>query len=233
MLSHGITGVQEAIVRSSKHGDVYIDVWNTATTPLPKASLCLLADESKGLDWIFAFKKRIPPSIPSLRVSTVKFMLDGVVESVTAALHSPYCHDCDNSGFFNHEKSFADAIPGISYYTADLLDEFFTILVKNNWQIHCHAVGDNATTIALDALEKLSVFAFACLCGNSRIDFFLLQKVEDVVVGRHQIAHLQLVKQSDIKRFAQLGIVGNFSPFWAQRDSNQPETLRTLGGKIA
>ena len=44
------------------------------------------------------------------------------------------------------------------------------------------------------------------------------------------VAHTQLVDPDDIGRFAQLGIVANFEPFWAKYDEWQVElTAPRLG----
>jgi predicted amidohydrolase YtcJ len=66
-------------------------------------------------------------------------------------------------------------------------------------QIHIHAIGDAAVRQALDAIEHVMV-------RNGSRD------------RRPVIAHAQLVDDADIGRFAQLGVIPNMQPLWAQLD---------------
>lgn len=76
---------------------------------------------------------------------------------------------------------------------------------------HIHAIGDAAARMALDAIEHATVV-------NGARD------------RRATIAHTQLVDEADIPRFAQLGVIANFEPYWAKYDSWQVElTAPRLG----
>ena len=74
------------------------------------------------------------------RVTTVKVMQDGVIESRTAGLSSPYLGGCGGGS-------------GLSYVDPDMLIEVGKQLARNGFQIHVHAIGDRAVTETLDALE--------------------------------------------------------------------------------
>lgn len=76
---------------------------------------------------------------PNLRVDTIKFFLDGVMEhpAQTAALLSPYLGGDDG-------ELYAD--PGV-------LARLATKLEADGWQLHFHAMGDRAVRTALDAIE--------------------------------------------------------------------------------
>jgi predicted amidohydrolase YtcJ len=67
-------------------------------------------------------------------------------------------------------------------------------------QIHIHAIGDAAVRQALDALEAVAK-------RNGARD------------RRPVIAHAQLVDDADINRFAELGVIPNMQPLWAQLDA--------------
>jgi len=73
-------------------------------------------------------------------VSSVKFFLDGVIETRTAALLEPYSDDSSTKGwlFWDPEK-----------YQAAV-----AALDKKDFQIYTHAVGDRAVRTALDAYES-------------------------------------------------------------------------------
>ncbi len=76
---------------------------------------------------------------------------------------------------------------------------------------HIHAIGDAAARMSLDAIEHAVVV-------NGARD------------RRATIAHTQIVDSADIARFADLGVIANFEPYWAKRDPLQVElTAPRLG----
>lgn len=80
------------------------------------------------------------------------------------------------------------------------MDSLVTALDRAGFQVHIHAIGDRAVRMSLDA------FAAARAANGARD-------------SRHQIAHLEMVDTLDVPRFAQLGVLANFQPLWAYRDS--------------
>jgi predicted amidohydrolase YtcJ len=83
------------------------------------------------------------------------------------------------------------------------------------FQIHIHAIGDAAARQALDAIEHV-------VATNGPRD------------RRPVIAHAQLVDDADLGRFAQLGVISNMQPLWAQLDPLMVElTVPRLGAERA
>jgi predicted amidohydrolase YtcJ len=119
------------------------------------------------------------------QTNTAKIFLDGVVEGSTAYLKEPYKHLPGSRG-------------GL-LCSQNALDTVCAELQKNGIQIHVHAIGDAATSAALDA------FAFAEQASPRRDT-------------RHLITHLQLVDPVDILRFKQLGVVAVTQPYWFMKD---------------
>ncbi len=74
------------------------------------------------------------------RATSVKVMQDGVVESRTAGMRTPYV-GCSCGG------------TGLSYVAPDVLSRAAVALSRNGFQLHVHAIGDRAAGEALDALE--------------------------------------------------------------------------------
>lgn len=72
---------------------------------------------------------------------------------------------------------------------------------------HIHAIGDAAVRNALDAIE------FAATVNEPRD-------------RRWTICHVQLVDPPDLDRFADLGVIANFEPYWSKFDSWQSELNR-------
>ena len=72
-------------------------------------------------------------------LNTVKFLMDGVIESNTAAMLEPYTNDPTNSGFFNIDPEL---------YKKSVLE-----LDRLGFTISTHAIGDATVRLALDAYE--------------------------------------------------------------------------------
>lgn len=122
-------------------------------------------------------------------IGTVKIMVDGVAENQTAAMLTPYR---DNHGH-NTDNS------GLSFIDPERLREIVTTLDAADFQVHFHALGDRAVKEALDALD-------AARTANGETD------------GRHHLAHLQVIDESDTGRFAPLGAVANIQALWATHE---------------
>ncbi|MBS1489147.1 MAG: amidohydrolase [Bacteroidetes bacterium] len=77
---------------------------------------------------------------PMLTAKTVKFVLDGVIESHTAAMLSPYSDAPALSGHFSLPK--------------DAYEKLVARFDQEGFQIYTHAIGDRSVRTALDAYEK-------------------------------------------------------------------------------
>ena len=79
------------------------------------------------------------------RATTVKLMLDGVCETFTAAMSSPYL---DRAG---HRSDHS----GRLFIEPEVLTEAARRLGGEGFQLHFHAIGDRAVSAALDAISVL------------------------------------------------------------------------------
>ncbi|HLE59867.1 MAG TPA: amidohydrolase [Candidatus Limnocylindria bacterium] len=135
------------------------------------------------------------------RAPGVKFFLDGVMESFTAALLEPYLD----------QRGAATTNRGMPTYEQPWLDEIVTALDLHGFQVHQHAIGDGAVRMALNAVA-------AARRSNGPRD------------ARHHVAHLQLIHPDDLPRFAELDVVANMQPFWAVLEDQMTElTIPFLG----
>ena len=135
------------------------------------------------------------------RATSVKIMQDGVCENFTASMLTPYL---DGHG---HETTSC----GSSFFGADELKESVTVLDARGFQVHFHAIGDQAVREALDAVA-------AARAANGAGD------------GRHHISHIQVVHPHDLPRFRELGVLANCQPLWACEEPQMTElTLPFLG----
>ena len=155
-----------------------------------RAIACQWWVRERGADQIDEMiEQRRISTIGRLRAGSVKMMLDGVMETFTAAMLHPYL-DRDGRPTANR---------GLSFIDPDALKDYVTRLDAEGFQVHLHALGDRAVREGLDAIETARA-------TNGPTD------------GRHHLAHLQVVDPADRPRFAALGAVANIQPLWACRD---------------
>lgn len=89
---------------------------------------------------------------------------------------------------------------GMSVWGAERLAGAVRAADAAGFQVHVHAIGDAAVRQALDAIERT-------IDANGPRD------------RRPVIAHAQLVDDADLARFAELGVIANMQPLWAQLDA--------------
>jgi predicted amidohydrolase YtcJ len=121
-----------------------------------------------------------------VRPLAAKIFADGVIEPRTAAMLEPYSDRPGNPG----EPNWSDAV----------LHALVARLVKEDFNVHVHAIGDRGVRMTLDAMQAA-------------------RPGEGARRPRYQIAHLEVVQPSDVPRFRTIGVIANFQPLWAYADS--------------
>ena len=142
-------------------------------------------DRRRGLDQVDDLLARRERAGGRFRATTAKLMLDGVCETFTAAMSSPYL---DRHGYSAGHR-------GSLFIEPDLLSAAARRLAGEGFQLHFHAIGDRAVSTALDTLASLPA------AGRR--------------AARHHLAHLQFIAPRDLGRFLALDAVANFQPLWA------------------
>lgn len=94
--------------------------------------------EEKRMSELIEARKRFDR--PDLKITTAKYMIDGVIEGQTAALEGDYSNI---AGF-----------RGTVIWEYDALVTSFKKAIRNGFQIHCHTIGDAAVSIALKAIGE-------------------------------------------------------------------------------
>ena len=135
---------------------------------------------------------------PLLHARTVKFFLDGVFGSATASVSQAY----ESTGEF-----------GNPVWTRENLLEATLAASRAGFQLHLHAIGDAAGTLALDAVEY-------CTVQLGALPFPAV------------MAHLELVHNQDVERFAKLNVVANFQPLWGRPDGMLNSCRPHLGSRV-
>ncbi|MFJ5955943.1 amidohydrolase [Paenarthrobacter sp. NPDC092416] len=143
----------------------------------------------RGLEQIEQFKDRRAKARGRFQATAVKIMVDGVCENLTAAMTRPY-------------KGHPHEV-GMSLIEPDELARIARAVDAEGFDLHLHAVGDQAVRDCVNALD---------LPRREGWD------------PRHQIAHLDLVDPADVARFAATGAIANIQPLWARQDPVLVET---------
>jgi predicted amidohydrolase YtcJ len=117
---------------------------------------------------------------PFLRVVGIKVIIDGTIDGCTAALGAPYADGTNAEPIWRLEE----LAPVVAAADAAGL------------KVAMHAIGDEATRIAIGAVEH-------AVAVNGPQD------------RRHRIEHLELVGRADVDRLADLGITASMQPVHA------------------
>jgi predicted amidohydrolase YtcJ len=112
-----------------------------------------------------------------LRVNQIKFYVDGIIHNTTARLQQPY----------------AESLPGVDrkglyYFGPERLQRYVSELSDAGFDMHVHAIGDQAVNDALNAIQA----------GGGQ--------------GRHRLTHVELVNKADLPRFKLLNVTADFQP---------------------
>ena len=204
--SLGITAWQEAIVGAGPPRvdcfDAYLalDASGQLTAKVVGALWWERGAGERQLDTLLSMRERAA-GCARCSTSTVKFMQDGVCENFTASMLEPYL---DGEGHPGHTS-------GKSFFDAEELKRYVTLVDAHGFQAHFHAIGDRAVREVLDAVEVART-------ENGPND------------NRHCAAHIQVVHPEDVARFARNGLVANGQPLWACNEPQMVElTLPFLG----
>ncbi len=139
--SLGITSIQNAS-GSADDLALYQELLNRGELTL-RASVAFSMGRSlpeEKLQQMSALKNQYQGNL-MLRAAAVKFVLDGVIESHTAAMLDSY--------------SDAPKIKGEPAFTAEIYNDLVKRCARAGFQLYTHAIGDRAVQMALDAYETI------------------------------------------------------------------------------
>ncbi len=194
---HGFTGVLDASVYE-RHTRVYAQLEEAGElTVRVSATARVDANEvpAQALERVSAI--RAAHQSDMFKVHSAKFFLDGVFENRTAAMIEPY----------------ADAKGGNAelMFSREQIMEFFPLFDAARFQLHIHAIGDEAVRAGLDGMEAA-------------------RRQNGQWPGLHQIAHVQVIDPADIPRFFELGVMPNLQPLWAQVEPSITDMVQPMIG---
>lgn len=199
--SFGITAWQDAIVEPNVEERAYVSLASSGELTARVVG-AMWWDHDRGADQIDEFvERRAATSIGRYQATSIKLMMDGVLENHTGAMLEPYL---DGHGRATDDRGLLQIDP-------DGLAEWVPALDALGFQAHFHAIGDRAVRTSLDAVA-------AARRRNGPSD------------TRPHIAHIQVIHPDDIARFAALDVAANAQPLWAaHEDQMDVLTIPFLG----
>ncbi len=199
----GITAWQDAIVESHSEERAYVALASRGELT-GRVVGAMWWEHDRGAEQIEEFvERRRTTAIGRYAPTSVKLMMDGVLENFTGAMLEPYL---DRHGASTDNRGLLQIDP-------DGLRTWVPALDALGFQPHFHAIGDRAVRASLDAVE-------AARQANGPSD------------TRPHIAHIQVIHPDDIARFRALDVAANAQPLWAaHEDQMDVLTIPFLGDR--
>jgi len=201
--SLGITAWQDAIVRPESEERAYVALASRGELTA-RVIGAMWWERHRGDEQIQEFvERRAATSIGRYQATSVKLMMDGVLENFTGAMIEPYG---DGHGGTTDNRGLLQIDP-------EGLGRWVPQLDALGFQPHFHAIGDGAVRASLDAVA-------AARAANGPSD------------TRPHIAHIQVIHPADIARFHELDVAANAQPYWACHEGQMDDlTIPFLGDR--
>ena len=190
--SKGLTAVSDALVSAGTvDPSCYADLTGKNKPWKLRTYASYIIDEktpNDSLDFKLTEILRYRKSYDSeyFKIFGIKLFMDGVVEAHTAWLRESYA---DTAGYYGL-KRITDR---------ERMKHIVEVANSNDMNVHCHSVGDGATSFALD-----------CIIDG--------QKAAGVTEARNTLAHLHIVAPEDIQRFADNNVIAVVAPLWVPKE---------------
>lgn len=188
--SYGVTGITNITRGGLDVNDLYRRMEGEGRLSLRMRVVTTMDPMYAYQDVFDAVAASVPHDSDMVSTNTVKIFYDGVTESGTAVMLEPYLPEAGLGDEWVGEPIWPDAE--------------FRKMVKDfdaaGVQVHVHAIGDGAVQATLDAYE-------AARAENGKRD------------ARHTITHACAITDDDVKRMADLDIVGALQFLWMYGDS--------------
>jgi len=162
--------------------ETYLATWKTGHLQLDY-TLCFRADPAtffEDIDYFIQMRSALDITNGQISGSSIKFFADGVFGSASALVSEPYLTTGEHGQSIWPKERFTEAV---------------NLAHSNGFQIHIHAIGDAATNLCLDILDKLENYTYPPV-----------------------IAHAELTDQATLDRMVLLGAVACVQPYWAQNN---------------
>lgn len=182
--SYGITAFKSAAASQEVLQAMHSAASNDSATLQLAAAIDMREQLKQNFDIQAIIETRDKYQVQGVDLRYVKFFLDGVpTSSRTAAMLENYLPE---NGHKAHN--------GEMHYSLQALQAMLLQLDAAGFTVKIHAAGDRSVRMALDAIEFVRAEN-----GDSGL--------------RHELAHAGYIDETDLPRFAQLGVVADLSPY--------------------
>lgn len=185
--SLGITSMQNAS-GSEEELRLYLDLLSKNELSVRYSAAFSVGENStpEDLERFSFLKDSIGTENPWIRADAIKFMIDGVIESHTAAMLEHYADLLPD-----HELAL-----GMMNITSHRFRNLVSMLDDKGFRLYTHAIGDRGVREVFSAYEQAAQ-------NNPPKD------------RRHRIEHIETISPDDIPRFAKAGILASMEPIHA------------------
>lgn len=187
--SYGITGITNITRGGLDINELYHRLDEEGKLKL-RMRIVTTMDPAYTYDEVFdAIKGSAAFESEMVNANTVKIFYDGVTESGTAVMIEPYLE----------AAGLGAAWHGSPIWSSEDFNRMVRDFDAAGVQVHVHAIGDGAVNGTINAYEQ-------ALQANGKRD------------ARHTITHVCAIQRDDIKRMADLGIIGALQFLWMYGD---------------
>ena len=141
--------------------------------------------------------QQLPDAVSTLQQYQQKYSSE-LVQPRVMKIHNDGTKEALTAGQFHHYVGQPDNF-GSVLLEGQKLQDFVKEVDAAGFDIHIHAIGDRAVDEALDAFEA---------ARQSNPDS----------ASRYSIGHTELVRDEDLPRFAELGVIAQTTPYWFATD---------------
>ena len=135
-------------------------------------------------------------------IKTVKFFVDG--SGFSFLLNEPFEPDALKAA------NLPEEYVGSSQWTLEELKKAFEKINNAGMQIHAHCMGDGAVSMVINALEYVA-------------------EKSDIKSNRHVVAHILGIKEQEMHKLADMGIIAAMQPSWCKMAGVQDRAALLIG----
>lgn len=201
--SLGITSIQDANGNESEL-KLFIELLNKNELTVRYAG-AFSVDEittNENIDRYAFLKDSIGLTNVNLRADAIKFMIDGVIESHSAAMLKPYA---------DLPLGSTDALGSLTM-PISRYQELVNAVDEKGFRVYTHAIGDSAVRVALNVYESV-------------------MGADQSPTRRHRIEHIETISPTDINRFSKLGVLASMEPNHAQPGPGESVWEKAIGAE--
>lgn len=198
--NYGVTLICDAF-HTDNARQAYIELAEEGKLTMRVRGVYPLDNNRAEEDWQTALSRKGKDNRGDLfRIDTIKMFMEG-----TPCMLQPYNAQVNETA--GREKDYR----GDLFWTEKEGTEYMSRAIRNGFQVHMHAMGDQTVKTSIDCLQEAQ--------KQSNSD------------NRNVIAHLMAVREEDIQRIADLSIICSCQPRWMVYDTDVEDFYKPCFGE--